>query len=215
MTGQIGAVGASSRVWTVPNVLSAARLALVPVFFLLLVNEEYVWAVAALIISSLSDYFDGWIARRFGQVTRLGQLLDPAADRLYVLAALIGLAIVGVLPWWLSAIIIGRDVVLAVVGIVLASHGYGPLPVHHLGKVATFALFYALPVIVLGRAFPLIAPFSDPIGYAAACWGAFLYWWAGAIYVGQTASLVRASASSKADGGVERSATLDGQGRSA
>jgi len=181
----------SSRVFTVPNILSFIRLALVPVFLILIIRGEDAWALAVLVFSSVSDFLDGVIARRFHQITRLGQLLDPAADRLFIFAALIGLSIRGILPWWLTAVIIGRDVVLLGVGVVLANNGYGPLPVHHLGKVATFCLFYALPVIMIGQAFPDAAWLTNPLGWAFAIWGAFLYWWAGFIYLIETARVIR------------------------
>ncbi|HEV7948140.1 MAG TPA: CDP-alcohol phosphatidyltransferase family protein [Glaciihabitans sp.] len=181
----------SDRVWTVPNVLSFIRLGLVPVFLWLIITGEDVLALIVLVISSVSDYLDGVIARRFAQITRLGQLLDPAADRLFIFAALIGLTIRDILPWWLAAIIIGRDVGLLILGIILANSGFGPLPVHHLGKVATFALFYALPIIMLGQAFADIAWVTNPIGWSFAIWGAFLYWWAGIIYLIQTVRVIR------------------------
>lgn len=176
----------SDRVLTVPNALSALRILLVPVFLVLVLVGEDLAALIIIVVSSVSDYLDGIIARRFGQITRLGQLLDPAADRLFIFAAVIALAVRGVVPWWIVAVIVGRDVLLAGLGIVLARHGYGPLPVHHLGKVATFALFYALPLLVLGQAFPVLQPVTDPLGWAFTLWGAFLYWWAGIVYVRQT-----------------------------
>jgi cardiolipin synthase len=181
----------SSRLFTVPNILSFLRLGLVPVFLLLLISGGDVLALLVLVISSVTDFLDGVIARRFNQITRLGQLLDPAADRLFIFAALLGLSVRGILPWWLAAIIIGRDVMLAVLGVVLANHGFGPLPVHHLGKVATFCLFYALPLIMLGQAFDGIAWFANPVGWAFALWGAFLYWWAGLVYLRETARVIR------------------------
>jgi cardiolipin synthase len=183
----------SSRILTVPNVLSFIRLALVPVFLCLVIAGDYLVALIILVFSSLSDYLDGVIARRFGQITRLGQLLDPAADRLFIFAALIGLAVGEIIPWWLVSVIVGRDVVLLIVGILLANVGYGPLPVHHLGKVATFSLYYALPLIMLGQAFPALAFASDPFAWAFAIWGAFIYWWAGVIYLRETVRIVRNS----------------------
>jgi cardiolipin synthase len=126
-------------------------------------------------------------------VTRLGQLLDPAADRLYIFAALIGLAANELVPWWIVIVIVARDVLIVVLGVVLANHGYGPLPVHQLGKAATFALFTGLPVIMLGLAFPAMQPVSEPFGWAVTLWGAFLYWWAGIIYAIETARVVRVS----------------------
>ena len=183
--------GVSTRVWTLPNVLSMLRLLLVPVFLVLIVRGQYVAALVVLVIASFTDLLDGYIARHFNQVTRLGQLLDPAADRLYIFAALIGLAAQGLVPWWIVIVIILRDVMLIVLAIVLANHGYGPLPVHHLGKAATFALFFGIPVIMLGLAFPAVQPVSEPIGWAITLWGAFLYWWAGIIYAIETARVIR------------------------
>ncbi|UYN84948.1 MAG: CDP-alcohol phosphatidyltransferase family protein [Microcella sp.] len=175
--------------WTVPNVLSALRILLVPVFLVLVLQGEDLAAFIIIVISSASDFLDGVIARRFGQITKLGQVLDPAADRLFIFAAVIALAVRDVVPWWIVIVIVGRDVFLAVLGIVLAQHGYGPLPVHHLGKVATFSLFYALPILVLGEAFPDLQSITDPIGWAFTLWGAFLYWWAGLLYLRQTREL--------------------------
>ncbi|MCU1402570.1 MAG: CDP-diacylglycerol--glycerol-3-phosphate 3-phosphatidyltransferase [Microbacteriaceae bacterium] len=196
----------SSRIFTIPNILSFIRLGLVPVFLVLIILGHDALALLTLIVSSITDFLDGVLARRLNQVTRLGQLLDPAADRLFIFAALIGLAIRGVIPWWLLAIIVGRDVVLLILGIVLANFGFGPLPVHHLGKVATFCLFYALPILMIGQAFPDAAWITNPVGWAFAVWGAFLYWWAGVIYVVETARVV------KVPRGAERSEsdTLDG-----
>lgn len=176
---------------TLPNLLSFARLLLVPVFLVLLVRGEDAWALVVLIISSITDFLDGYLARTLNQVSRLGQLLDPAADRLYIFAALIGLAWRDLVPWWIVLIIVARDIFLLVLGIVLANFGFGPLPVHQLGKIATFCLFYALPMIMLGEAFPFLSWWSQPLGWAFALWGAFLYWWAGIIYAIETARVIR------------------------
>ncbi len=173
--------------------LSFIRLALVPLFLYLIISAQDALALVVLIVSSLSDYLDGVIARRFNQITRLGQLLDPAADRLFIFAALIGLAARNVIPWWLFFVIVAREIMLVVLGLISANYGFGPLPVHHLGKVATAALFYALPILMLGQAFPTVAWVTDPIGWAFALWGAFLYWWAGFIYVAQSVRISRLS----------------------
>ena len=192
---------------TIPNLLSFFRLALVPIFLWFVIVGWDAWALLVLIVASITDFFDGFLARRLGQVSRLGQLLDPAADRLYIFAALIGLAWRDLLPWWLVIAIVARDVMLLVLGIVLANHGYGPLPVHHLGKIATFALLVALPVLMLGEAFPEISWASQPVGWAVALWGAFLYWWAGILYVRETARVVRRAPVTPAP----RSDTLNGK----
>lgn len=164
---------------------------LVPVFLVMIVRGHDALALLVLVVSSVSDFLDGVLARRFNQVTRLGQLLDPAADRLFIFTALIGLAIRGVIPWWLLIVIVARDVMLAVLGVTLANFGYGPLPVHHLGKVATFCLFYALPILMIGQAFPPLEWITVPFGWAFALWGAFLYWWAGLIYLRETVRITR------------------------
>lgn len=175
---------------TVPNLLSFLRLLLVPVFLVLLAQGEDAWALIVLAFSSLTDFLDGYLARLLGQVSRLGQLLDPAADRLYIFAALIGLAWRDLVPWWIVLVVVGRDVVLLGLGVILANFGFGPLPVHQLGKVATFCLFYALPMVMLGEAFPTLAWWSQPVGWAFAIWGAFLYWWAGIIYAIETVRVI-------------------------
>ena len=181
----------SSRILTVPNLLSFIRLALVPVFLVFIIVGADLAALIVLVVSSVTDYFDGVIARKFQQVSRLGQLLDPAADRLFIFAALGGLCVRDIIPWWLVVVIVGRDFMLVVLGIILANHGYGPLPVHHLGKVATFSLLYALPILMLGLAFPGINWITNPVGWAFALWGAFLYWWAGFVYIRETARVIR------------------------
>lgn len=198
----------SDRIVTVPNVLSFIRLALVPVFLVLIIAGEDGFALIVLVVSSVSDYLDGVIARRFRQMSRLGQLLDPAADRAFIFAALVGLAIRGVIPWWLFLAIVVRDIMLVVLGLVLANHGFGPLPVHRLGKAGTLCLFYALPIIMIGQAFPDAAAIATPVGWAFALWGVFLYWWGGVMYAAQTVRLTRIPRG----GEPEVSTTLDQQG---
>jgi cardiolipin synthase len=183
----------SSRILTVPNVLSLLRLLLIPVFLVLLITQQYLWALVTLVVSSITDFVDGYVARRFDQVSRLGQLLDPAADRLFIFSTLVGLAIRGFLPWWLVGVVVARDVLLLVLGVILAQHRYGPLPVHRLGKLGTFALLVAMPVLVLGAAFPAVDAWAEPVGWAAALWVVFLYWWAGVVYAIQTGRMIRIS----------------------
>ena len=131
---------------TVPNLLSFLRLLGVPLFlYLLLVPQYDGWALVVLAISAITDWADGKLARLLNQYSRLGELLDPAADRLYILAALVGFVIRGFIPWWVAALIIGRDVLLAATLPVLRRYGYTALPVHYLGKAATFCLDDAYP----------------------------------------------------------------------
>lgn len=181
------------RVLTVPNALSLLRLlAIAPFCWLVLGPHDDGWALVVLALSSITDWADGKIARRFGSTSRLGQLLDPFADRGYIAAAAVCLAVRGIVPWWVLGSLAGRDLLLAGCLPLLRRHGYGPLPVHFLGKAATFSLLYAFPVLLiaqLGRHWALVA---RPVGWAFVIWGVALYWWAGALYLVQVAQLVRA-----------------------
>ena len=183
----------ADRVWTVPNLLSALRLAGVPLFLWLLLGPEAdVAAIVVLAVSSFTDWLDGVLARRLGQHSRLGELLDPAADRLYILAALIGLVLRDIIPWWLAALLIGRDLVLALTLPVLRRHGYGPPKVHYLGKAATFALLYAFPFLLLASGESTVADIARPIAWAFTIWGTALYLWSGGVYLWHCYTIVRA-----------------------
>jgi cardiolipin synthase len=182
----------SERVLTVPNALSLLRLLGVPVFLWLIFSEYDGWALVLLVVSGATDWLDGQLARRWNQVSRVGQLLDPLADRLYILATLIGLTARDILPVWLVVVLVGRDVFLAALLPVLRRHGYGPLPVTFLGKAATFNLLYAFPLLLLGDGSGTVADVAYVVGWAFAIWGTALYWWAGVLYAAQVRQLVRA-----------------------
>jgi cardiolipin synthase len=202
-TGPAGAAGQDGdppaagapvdRVLTLPNALSALRLALVPVFFWLVLGHRDGWALGVLAVSGFTDYLDGDLARRWNQVSRLGQLLDPVADRLYILATLVGLAWRDVVPCWLLALVVGRDVLLSSTIPALARYGYGPLPVHYLGKAATFCLLYAFPLLLLAQIDGPVAEPARVLGWAFAWWGTGLYWWAGWLYVRQVREVLAAA----------------------
>lgn len=187
MTEQ-GAV--SDRVLTVPNVISLVRLVLVPVFAVLIAVGNDGWALVVLAVSGASDWLDGVLARRLGQVSKLGQMLDPATDRLFILVTLLGLAWRDLVPWWLVAVLVARDVVLLGLFAVVARHGYGPLPVHLAGKAGTFALLYAFPLLLLAEWRAPIGTVSYVLGWAFAWWGIALYWFAGLLYVVQARRLL-------------------------
>jgi cardiolipin synthase len=193
VTSPRGTPDHADRVLTIPNLLSALRLAGVPLFLWLLLGPQAdVAAIVVLALSSFTDWLDGVLARRLGQYSRLGELLDPAADRLYVLAALIGLVLRNIIPWWLAALLIGRDLVLALTLPVLRRHGYGPPKVHYLGKAATFALLYAFPFLLLASGEGIVADIARPIAWAFTIWGTALYLWSGGVYLWQCVTLVRA-----------------------
>lgn len=186
----------SDRVFTVPNLLSMARLVGVPVFlWLILVPQADGWAIVLLMVSGATDYLDGYLARRWNQITRLGQLLDPIADRLYILATLIGLLVRGIVPWWLVALLLGRDVLMVVVLALLKRVGVTGLPVHFIGKAATFNLLYAFPLLLLGDGTGTVAEVCRVFGWAFAIWGTALYWWAAVLYIEQARRILVAKRS--------------------
>jgi cardiolipin synthase (CMP-forming) len=184
----------SDRVLTIPNMLSVVRLLLVPVFAVLIVLKFDLAAIAVLMISGFTDYLDGTLARRWRQVTRIGQLLDPLADRLYILTTLLGLAYRDIVPWWLVAALIARDAVLGVSLLLLTPAEREPLEVKFLGKAATACLLYAFPILLLGHSDGTAGSIAQPIGWAFAWWGTGLYWWSGIIYL-RTVADVRAARS--------------------
>ena len=139
----------SNRIWTVPNALSVLRLLGVPVFFWLILAEHDWWALIVLMVSGFTDYLDGKIARSFGLVSRLGAVLDPVADRLYIFTTVLGLAYRGIIPWWLVIVLVGRDAILSIALLVIRSEAARGLPVHFVGKAATFNLLYAFPLLLL------------------------------------------------------------------
>jgi cardiolipin synthase len=188
--GAVARADQQGRILTVPNAISVARLAGVPVFLWLVLGPQADgWAVALLIVAGLSDWLDGVIARAWNQQSRLGQVLDPAADRLYIAATLIGLAIRGIIPWWLVALLVARELVLGAALLVLRRHGYGPLQVSLVGKTATLCLLYAFPLLFLGSHAGTAALVARVLGWAFAIWGTALYWWAAVLYLEQTRRL--------------------------
>lgn len=171
-------------VWTVPNVLSMLRLAGVPVFcWLALGPKADGWAVIVLMVAGLTDYADGKIARRFNLTSRLGELLDPAADRLYILATLAVLTDRSIIPLWLTVALAARELVLAVALVVLQRAGIGPPAVTFLGKAAALNLMYAFPLLLLSVGPTTIDHVVRPLAWAFAGWGAALYLWTGALYL--------------------------------
>jgi cardiolipin synthase len=190
-----GTVG--DRIWTVPNVLSMVRLVFVPIFLWLILTGQDNWAVVVLTLSGVTDYLDGKIARRYNLVTRFGQLLDPVSDRLYILSTLLGLAWREIIPWWLVAILVAREVFGTALLMVVRHYGYRALPVHFIGKAATFDLLCAFPLILLGQGDSMLAVVALPIGWAFAWWGTVLYWVAGVMYAIQTRDVVRIAKGSR------------------
>ncbi len=181
----------SDRVLTVPNILSFLRLAGVPVFvYLLLGPQADGWAIAILMVAGVTDWADGKLARLLDQSSRLGALLDPAADRLYILATLVAFVIRDVVPVWVVAIIVGRDVLVGLSLLLLRRHGYQALQVNYVGKAATFNLLYAFPLLLLAVGSSDVAGFVAPVAYAFTAWGGLLYVISGIAYVRQVLEIV-------------------------
>ena len=184
------------RVLTIPNAISAARLAGVPVFLWLVLGPRTAtadyWAVGLLIVAGASDWLDGKLARALNQGSRLGQVLDPAADRLYIAATIIALAVRGIIPWWLVAILALRELVVGGALAVLKRRvGFATLQVSLVGKAATLCLLYAFPLLFLGDHPGWGGTLARVIGWAFAIWGTVLYWWAALLYLTQVRSLAR------------------------
>ncbi|TDC55688.1 CDP-alcohol phosphatidyltransferase family protein [Actinomadura sp. KC345] len=170
-----------------------ARLVGVPLFLWLVLIEADGWAIAVLVAAGLSDWLDGKLARVLNQMSRLGTVLDPAADRLYILATLIGLTIRDVIPLWLVVALVAREFAILPIAPIVRRLGYsGTLPVHFIGKAATLCLLYAFPMLLLGDHDGAAATAAKVTGWSFAIWGTALYWWAAVLYWTQTRQLALA-----------------------
>ena len=191
MEKQDDVVAVGHQVLTIPNIVSIIRLAGVPLFlWLILVPEADAWALAVLFVSGFTDWLDGYLARRLNQTSKLGAILDPVADRLYILSTVIGLGIRDIIPWWVAIILPARDAFLWCLVPFLRTRGYSALPVHFLGKAATANLLYAFPLLLLGDGTGVLATLAKVFGWAFAIWGTGLYWWAGLLYAWQVRKLL-------------------------
>jgi cardiolipin synthase (CMP-forming) len=180
------------RVLTVPNALSVLRLVLIGVFvYLLLWRHAYGWAAAILALSGATDWADGKIARYMNQYSRMGELLDPAVDRLYMLVVPVSFALAGLVPWWVIAVLIIRDGLLVATLPVLRSRGLTALPVTYIGKAATFALMSAFPILLLGQWDALWSRAMGAWGWGFLIWGLGLYLWSFALYTIQVGMVIR------------------------
>jgi cardiolipin synthase len=172
----------SSRVLTIPNILTFMRMALIPIFAILLYYQEFGWSLVVFLAAGLSDGLDGFIARRFDQQSSLGLIIDPAADKLLMTTAFVALTIPGVvagrhlpIPFWVTALVIGRDVLIIVVAaaihIVTGFRGFRP---SWLGKASTGVQVAAIGLVLIAAAFPSINGIYLPTVYAVVAAFAFL-----------------------------------------
>ncbi|WP_332875437.1 CDP-alcohol phosphatidyltransferase family protein [Ornithinimicrobium sediminis] len=176
---------------TVPNLLSGLRLVGVPLFLWLLLTEQDGWAILVLALSGVSDYLDGKIARHYGLVSKVGQYLDPIADRLYIATTLLGLAWRDIIPWWLVLLLVARDAFIAGMYPVARAYRLPVPPVHFVGKAATFNLLYAFPLVLLGAQDSLVGQVAQPVGWAFVWWGTALYLLGAVLYAMQVSDMVR------------------------
>lgn len=182
----------SNRILTIPNLLSFLRLLLIPVFiWVALGPEDDSLAFWLLAFSAVTDWLDGIIARRFDMVSRVGQLLDPIADRLFVASTIIVLALREIVPWWLVIVLLARDVVMFFVQLYVHRQGVEPLPVHYVGKAATACLLYGMPLLFLTTGDGLVADLSTPVAWAFVIWGTCIYWWSAVLYAEQASAVLQ------------------------
>jgi len=182
---------ASSRIFTVANAVSVVRLMAIPVFLWLVIEDRLLIAFVLLVVAVLTDFVDGMIARRMNEITKLGQFLDPFADRLFIAATVIALAIQDVVPWWFVIAVMLRDALLGIGGVVMARFGAATLPVKWWGKVATFAMLVVLPLFLLGAVVPEVGEITNPIAWVLALATVALYWVVGFSYLFDAISIAQ------------------------
>jgi cardiolipin synthase len=143
------------RIWTVPNQITLLRLGFLPFFLILIAYEHYRWALLVLVVSGLSDGIDGLLARSLNQRSALGAYLDPIADKLLLSSSFVLLAFKKELAWWLTILVLSRDVLILIVAVViLLISGYRPFPPSIYGKLTTAAEIVLVFLVVLGAAYP-------------------------------------------------------------
>lgn len=189
---------AMNRVLTIPNLISFLRICSIPYIAWLITQHQMTFALIVLAISAFSDCLDGYIARTLNQVSKLGQILDPIADRLLIFCSTLALAVAMIIPWWALLLVVLRDAIMAVLVIVLAQRDYGPLPVNFVGKAGTALLMLSIVSLMIVYAVPTE---SMLVLYAAALacgvWGIALYWYAGLLYYMQAYLLLAKSTKTK------------------
>ena len=178
-----------------PNALSVLRLLGIPLFiYFALIREEDVLAISILAVAGLTDYLDGKLARAWNQTSALGALLDPAADRIYILSTLLVLYQREAINVWVIAILISRDAILAVLNLILKIRNMKLMEVTYLGKAATFNLLYAFPLLLLATHESTAGHIAFAIGWGFALWGIALYVYTGWIYFHNAYRSIRVSA---------------------
>ncbi len=182
----------STSLLTIPNGLTFLRFLGIPLFIYLTLNlHADGWAIVVLAIGGATDYFDGKLARAWNQTSRFGELADPTIDRLYIFATLIVFLLRHIVPTWVIVVLIGRDLILAILTVVMKIKGHAPFQVTYLGKAATFNLLYAFPFLLLATHDSTIGTIAFVLGWGFAIWGIALYIATGISYAREGFSRMR------------------------
>jgi cardiolipin synthase len=177
---------------TIPNLISILRIMSIPFIAALIAKHDMIPALVVMGISAASDGVDGIIARSFDQVSRIGQILDPVADRLLIFCSILALGLAGIIPWWMLLVVGLRDCLMAVEILVLAQHDYGPLPVHFVGKTGTALLMTSIVTLIVADMLVDVSGLVlRTIALAVFIWGIALYWLAGVLYAWQGVTLIK------------------------
>ena len=180
------------RVLTVPNAISVGRLACVPLFLWLLFGaEERLAAAILLAVLGATDWVDGWIARRFDQVSTVGKILDPTADRIMLLTAIVSIAVDGSVPWWFAAAALGRELAISLVALLLGALGARRIDVTWWGKTGTFLLMFSFPLFLSSHADWGLADPARVLAWACGIPGVLIAYYAAAGYVPQALTALR------------------------
>jgi cardiolipin synthase len=180
----------SNKILTIPNVISFIRLGAIPVFWWLLLGAENVAGATILfVLIATTDWLDGYLARRLGQVTKLGKALDPVADRLMIASAVIAGLLAGIVPAVIGITLIVREVYMAIVAFGLVARKGGTLEVRRLGKVATFLVYSSIGWFYMA-AIPFLEVLTRPLAWIGAIAGLGLYWVTAIQYTGDALKIL-------------------------
>jgi cardiolipin synthase len=172
------------RIVTIPNVITLVRLLCLPVFWWLLFSQHNRFGAGVLLaVLGATDWVDGYVARHFNQVSNLGKILDPTADRLLFFVGIVGIIIDGAAPLWVCVVVLGREVTVAAITVVITAMGVKPVDVTWFGKAGTFALMFAFPLFLGGASDSTAAPIFDAFAWMFVVPGIVLSYYAAARYV--------------------------------
>ena len=178
-------------IFNIPNSITLIRIAVTPIILFLTFNNQLVIVCILIFISSFSDWLDGYIARRFNQFSRLGELLDPISDRIYILTLLFIVYYINALNILIIGIIILRELFMTILIAYLKTKNITGLPVHYLGKMGAFNLLIGIPGLIFAKAFPSQEFIWLTIGWSFLLWGVFLYLFSTIKYVSQARSILK------------------------